>query len=436
MPRLPPRLLNTARRQHPFLALILQETRDLPSAGNELRWLAEDAFSHKPDHHASVPCNGAKLTIPKPPRSSSQADTSISAGKLYANVLRRSRGEPLQYILGSTPFGDLDILCRPDVLIPRWETEGYVQRVAERVLSSIWIRKREAPLRILDLCTGSGCIALLLHSLLRPVGDDGKAGLADKRGSGGVRVTALDYSNQALDLARENLDHNVQLGHLHPAATDEIEFVHGDILALADAVREPDKGTTAKSNASRLILDQQYDLVISNPPYISLRQFSAHSGMTSRSVRKYEPKIALVPPPPSPAPVHSSSNSASTSPHPHTTVRSATDPDDGDTFYPAILTIARAVQVKCIVMEIGDAAQVARVAELASSHYHQSQHNSDESVVIEVWNDDGERRRFDEEPSASSITEASSRTLEARHNVVEVAEDRAVVVWLKASHCT
>ena len=411
MPRLPPRLLNTARRQHPFLALILRETRDLPSARNELRWLAEDAFG-QPDHYAQAPGHGPKVTAPYDfARASSY--TSVEAWKLYRNVHRRSRGEPLQYILGSTPFGDLDILCRPGVLIPRWETEVYVQRVAERIGSLNEDSDQKVPFKILDLCTGSGCIALLLHSLLRPVRDGGTTGLSDDRGS--LCITALDLSLQALNLARENLDHNLRLSHLHPRAADEIEVVQGDVLALADAVRSRDSGTTTTNSTRPSILDEQYDLVISNPPYISPHQFSLNGGTTSRSVRKYEPKIALVPPP---APASAARLSTA-------------DLDDGDTFYPAILTIARAVNAKCIVMEVGDAAQGLRVAGLASSRFHSLDPAADESVVVEVWNDDGESRRIDAGSVPSQTTIDSST--EPTRSVVEVAEDRAVFIWSTAS---
>jgi methylase of polypeptide subunit release factors len=95
MPRLPHSLL--LRAKSPLLRLILRGTRTLDSATNEFRWLKEHVQeSVKPS------------TCPR-----------LSRQRLLKLCQRRARGEPLQYILGSQPFGDLDIKCRPGVLIPR-----------------------------------------------------------------------------------------------------------------------------------------------------------------------------------------------------------------------------------------------------------------------------------------------------------------------------
>lgn len=96
MPRLSPFLLRNARGIHPLLPLLLRTCRDLQSARNELRWLRE---------HVTSTCDSDQV-----------------ASKLRAACLERSIGRPLQYILESQPFGDLDILCRPGVLIPRHVT--------------------------------------------------------------------------------------------------------------------------------------------------------------------------------------------------------------------------------------------------------------------------------------------------------------------------
>lgn len=88
MPRLPQSLLRTAFAQNPLLAILLKECRTLEQATAELRWLREHV-SEKPTRRLAELCE------------------------------RRGRGEPLQYILGTQPFGGLEILCRKDVLIPR-----------------------------------------------------------------------------------------------------------------------------------------------------------------------------------------------------------------------------------------------------------------------------------------------------------------------------
>ena len=88
MPRLPNSLIREAYKQNPLLVPILKSCRDLESARNELRWLTEHVGSAKSSELAQL-------------------------------ARQRGRGVPLQYILGSEWFGDLEIKCRPGVLIPR-----------------------------------------------------------------------------------------------------------------------------------------------------------------------------------------------------------------------------------------------------------------------------------------------------------------------------
>jgi hypothetical protein len=98
MPRLPHSLLLRARNISPLLPLLLHTCRTLSSARDELRWLREHALA----------IAGARRNHPR------------EVGALLLQLCRqRSRGVPLQYLLGSQPFGELDILCRPGVLIPR-----------------------------------------------------------------------------------------------------------------------------------------------------------------------------------------------------------------------------------------------------------------------------------------------------------------------------
>lgn len=103
MPRLPPWLLRQARAISPRVADLLPVCRDLRSAQNELRWLHE---------HASKTCSSKRVH---------QFDS-----LLESYVARRARGEPLQYILGSEYFGDLEIQCRPGGLIPRFVCFKYL----------------------------------------------------------------------------------------------------------------------------------------------------------------------------------------------------------------------------------------------------------------------------------------------------------------------
>lgn len=106
MPRLPTSLLLWAYRENPLLPLLLRECRTLDSARNELRWLQERALRDTHQHSRQV--TGTRLGW---------------RTRLREMCHKRSRGVPLQYILGDQPFGDLEILCRRGVLIPRCEAE-------------------------------------------------------------------------------------------------------------------------------------------------------------------------------------------------------------------------------------------------------------------------------------------------------------------------
>ena len=101
MPRLSPRALWTARNIHPLLPHTLRATRDLDSAKNELRWLQQ--------HVADTSRGRNKQHI-------SKGDERW----LKALCVARSKGHPLQYLLGSEFFGELEIQCEPGVLIPRY----------------------------------------------------------------------------------------------------------------------------------------------------------------------------------------------------------------------------------------------------------------------------------------------------------------------------
>ncbi|RPB16196.1 S-adenosyl-L-methionine-dependent methyltransferase [Morchella conica CCBAS932] len=238
MPRLPPHLLHRAHAHSPLLPLLLPPCRDAPSALSELRWL--------------------------------RAHAATTSQPLRPLCERRRRGEPLQYILGTQPFGELEILCRRGVLIPRQETEDLIHRLAALLATTNPPTTR--PLRILDLCTGTGCIPLLLHSLL----------------PASTTTLAIDISPRAIHLARRNLRHNVGLGALPASAAQNVTFQRGDVLdvpKLLDAVRAhfgPGEG------GGRGVVD----VVVSNPPYISARGFDVE---TAASVRRYEPRLALVP---------------------------------------------------------------------------------------------------------------------------------------------
>lgn len=149
----------------------------------------------------------------------------------------------------------------------RLETENHTTYLAELLIRNKSAIKlfgengRPRELRILDLCTGTGCIALLLHRLLSP-----QFPL--------LRVRAYDIEARALALAKRNLESNIRHGSLDPRAAREVEFCYGDVR----------RGLNN--------LHGGWDIVVSNPPYISPASFLKE---TSRSVRNFEPRLALVP---------------------------------------------------------------------------------------------------------------------------------------------
>lgn len=103
MPRLSNEFLRHARTINPLLPLLLRTCRTLPSAHNELRWLREHVDTRLERKF------GDKKDVP-----------GLLRRKCVVNLAKkRARGAPLQYLLGSQPFGELDILCRKGVLIPR-----------------------------------------------------------------------------------------------------------------------------------------------------------------------------------------------------------------------------------------------------------------------------------------------------------------------------
>ena len=191
-------------------------------------------------------------------------------------------------------------------------------------------------LRILDLCTGTGCIPVLLHSLLAPH-------IAN------IHILGVEISDKAVALANQNLHWNIGQTHLSQIASEQVQFVRGDVFR------------------DIAILQNSWDVIISNPPYISPRGFYTE---TSRSVRKYEPKSALVPP-----------NDCVVSGEYASIPRQ--DVAIGDAFYPRLLQIAKQVNAKLLLMEVADMEQAKRAVALAMESGHWDRY--------EIWRDWPER---------------------------------------------
>lgn len=154
------------------------------------------------------------------------------------NALERLKNhEPIQYIIGETEFFGLSFDVNPSVLIPRPETEELVEWILESVTP-------DKPLRILDIGTGSGCIAVSLARHLP-----------------GAAVTAWDVSSDALRVAENNARKN----------NAGVSFVQKDVLKII-----PDEM-------------EQYDIIVSNPPYVR----ELEKDLMKENVLNHEPQLAL-----------------------------------------------------------------------------------------------------------------------------------------------
>ena len=160
--------------------------------------------------------------------------------KMYAAVRRLMDGEPLAYVLGKWEFYGLDLVVTPDVLIPRDDTCAVA---ALAIQQSLFLDTKP---RILDLCTGSGCIGLAIASRVKD-----------------AKVTLADLSQEALAVAKQN----IVLHHL----TSRVSCVKVNAL-----------------EAPPTFLGK-FDLIVSNPPYITSRDMLT----LPHSVAGYEPRMAL-----------------------------------------------------------------------------------------------------------------------------------------------
>jgi release factor glutamine methyltransferase len=163
--------------------------------------------------------------------------------RAYENFIdRRAAREPLQYITGLQEFWGLPFIVTPDVLIPRPETELVVESAIKRGTTT-------ATPVFVDLCTGSGCIAVSLA-----------------REHPRARIFAMDRSEAALHIARRNARQN--------GVADRIRFLEGDLL-------EP---------LSETDLVGRVDVIATNPPYIR----SDERPTLQPEVRDFEPEMALI----------------------------------------------------------------------------------------------------------------------------------------------
>jgi release factor glutamine methyltransferase len=166
--------------------------------------------------------------------------TAAETDGLRELVKRRAAHEPLQHIVGTTSFCGFEIAVNRHALVPRPETE-LLAEFGGKFLSTIG----SEPATVLDFGTGTGCIAIALAAKSPP-----------------AKIFALDISAAALALAKQNAEAN--------QVSKRIEFLPGDGLAA-------------------LPQERQYDLIVSNPPYIA----SAEIETLEPEVRDFDPRTAL-----------------------------------------------------------------------------------------------------------------------------------------------
>jgi release factor glutamine methyltransferase len=157
--------------------------------------------------------------------------------KIRPLVRRRGQREPLAYVVGETDFCGLRLKTDRRALVPRPETEGLVELVMQKCALP--------PARILDLGTGGGCIALALAKAFPE-----------------ARVTAVDTSEDALALARENATAT--------CLAARVQFLNSDWYAA-------------------LLAGDKFDAIVANPPYLT----AAETAETEPEVRTFEPVLAL-----------------------------------------------------------------------------------------------------------------------------------------------
>ena len=177
------------------------------------------------------------LAIPKSAVASEERILKVSQAKKIVKIAdERLTGKPLWYIIGDTDFYGYKIKVDERVLIPRPETEE---------LAALVVGVAEEGQSILDLCTGSGAIAVAVYKEL-------------EKSNRKAKVTAVDISADALELAKENAEANEA----------DILFIQSDLFSR---------------------IRGRFDIIVSNPPYIP----SAEIQTLQREVKDYEPRLAL-----------------------------------------------------------------------------------------------------------------------------------------------
>ena len=209
---------------------------------------------------------------------SEESIADADAQRFFSLIARRAAGEPTQYLTGKQEFWGLEFEVTPDVLIPRPETEHVIEVALDRLaLNEIRHGRSQATkgqgLRIADIGTGSGCIAMALATELPA-----------------ATFYATDASPKALEVARRNATRH--------RVADRIQFIQANFLEPCSVGAQhvaPHLGKVSDNavgfHDSRVTIheSQLFDLIASNPPYIGRREAAS----LPREVREHEPPTAL-----------------------------------------------------------------------------------------------------------------------------------------------
>ncbi|KKA01634.1 Mitochondrial N(5)-glutamine methyltransferase HuMTQ1 [Hanseniaspora uvarum DSM 2768] len=239
-------LIRKAYDINPLLPYLLPQCRTIENASNELRWL-KDYFISKPPAQLKKAC------------------------------IKRYNGMPLQYILGTQPFGkDLNILCKKNVLIPRWETDEICSFVNEIFLKKRLEGVHKPKTVIIDLCTGSGCISASIKEAYSNVSN--------------MFVYGVDVSEPCIKLSKENQEYN-KLDNDFENNKTWLGYVLHDVLNPKNDLlnRLKNKNEWTGRDISDSSNTPFIECIISNPPYIAKSQLPE----LNVSVKKYEPHKAL-----------------------------------------------------------------------------------------------------------------------------------------------
>lgn len=205
-----------------------------------------------------------------------EEEISVANAERYSALIRRrAAGEPTQHLTGKQEFWGLEFEVTPDVLIPRPETEHVIEVALDRLaVRELRAGRRQLlsgeGLRIADVGTGSGCIAIALAKELPA-----------------AAFVATDISPAALTIARRNAErHN---------SASRIQFLECHLLNGLSyrAARPAAQGLGSKSSRHESSVtshqSRPFDLIVSNPPYVGRRE----AATLMREVREHEPEIAL-----------------------------------------------------------------------------------------------------------------------------------------------